>query len=142
MVLSMMPIDDDLVMEIEAVWVLTSVDLPVFFSSGFEDKLEGALISAGCKFTRLIAFKNTLGKVAIVDFLFPECNLIVELDGSEHSASKTIKARDLERDKMFNRSGFWVLRLDNSMVKERIEEAVKIVMAEIEHCLLMGGVFQ
>lgn len=42
---------------------------------------------------------------------------------------------------MFNRSGFWVLRLDNVMIKNRTEEAVKIVMAEIQHCLLMGGVF-
>lgn len=76
------------------------------------------------------------GIVAVPDFVFPDDELIIELDGVSHRDKKQIKL-DIKRDRVFACNGFNVIRikvpLDNDKKaywKVYIEELLKIIKEE------------
>jgi len=76
---------------------------------------------AGAKFRR----QHPVGPY-IADFACPQCNLVVELDGSQHGG-----ATDRERDRQLADPGWRVLRFwDNDALKET-EAVLKTIFAEV-----------
>ena len=65
----------------------------------------------------------------IADFLAPAVKLVVEVDGAGHSLRRTADAR---RDRVFQRLGYRVLRLDAELVCSNLAEAVARVVAELQ----------
>ena len=75
----------------------------------------------GCKFRR----QQPIGNY-IVDFVCFEKQLIIEIDGGQHSLQSTY---DCERNEWLLKEGFRVLRFWNNQVLEEIE-AVKEIIAD------------
>ena len=65
----------------------------------------------------------------IADFLAPAVKLVVEVDGSSHSLRRTADAR---RDRVFQRLGYPVLRIDAELVRCNLAEAVARVVAALQ----------
>ncbi len=66
----------------------------------------------------------------IADFVCLECNLIIELDGGQHSENIEY---DVERDAWLRGQGFTVLRFWNNDVMQNIEsvlEAIRLAVTE------------
>ena len=76
----------------------------------------------GCKFRR----QQPIGNY-IVDFVCFEKQLIIEIDGGQHSQQS---AYDCERDEWLQKEGFRVIRFWNNQVLEEIE-AVKEIIADL-----------
>jgi very-short-patch-repair endonuclease len=66
----------------------------------------------------------------IVDFYYPKCNLVIELDGGQHY-SETGKAKDRTRDDVLSEMGIKVLRFSDRDVFENMSG----VMEKIWGCL-------
>ena len=64
----------------------------------------------------------------IADFLAPAVKLVVEIDGSSHSLRRTADAR---RDRVLQRLGYRVLRIDAELVRCNLVEAVARVVAAL-----------
>jgi very-short-patch-repair endonuclease len=64
----------------------------------------------------------------IVDFLAPAVKLVVEVDGGVHSLRRT---RDARRDRVLQRLGYRVLRIDAELVRCNLAEAVARVVAAL-----------
>jgi very-short-patch-repair endonuclease len=75
----------------------------------------------GCKFRR----QQPIGNY-IVDFVCFEKQLIIEIDGGQHSQQSTY---DCERDEWLHKEGFRVIRFWNNQVLQEIE-AVKEIIAD------------
>lgn len=60
----------------------------------------------------------------VVDYLAPSVRLIVEVDGPYHS--RRVSA-DLRRDRVLQRLGYRVLRLDAELVRHDLQEAVECI---------------
>ena len=60
----------------------------------------------------------------ILDFLAPAVKLVVEVDGAGHSLRRTADAR---RDRVLQRLGYRVLRLDAELVSRRLSLAVEAI---------------
>ncbi len=67
----------------------------------------------------------------IADFYCPECNLVIELDGSHHKDSES-KQYDKERTRYFKALGIKVIRFWNSEVSK---DLVKVLKTIKEHTL-------
>ncbi len=78
----------------------------------------------GRKFRRQYSIYNS-----IVDFCCPSEKIIVELDGDYHGDYVQIE-KDSERDKLFERDGFVVLRFENRFVFQDPE----YLISEIKNC--------
>ena len=57
----------------------------------------------------------------IVDFYCASCNLVIELDGSQHYEDEA-SAADRERDHMLNQLGITVVRYSNDDINRNFEE--------------------
>ncbi len=64
----------------------------------------------------------------IVDFLAPARQLVVEVDGGIHSVRRT---RDARRDRVLQRLGYRVLRIEAELVRSHISEAVALIVAAL-----------
>jgi very-short-patch-repair endonuclease len=64
----------------------------------------------------------------IVDFLAPARKLVVEVDGGVHSVRRT---RDARRDRLLQRLGYRVLRVEAELVRTNITEAVALIVAAV-----------
>jgi very-short-patch-repair endonuclease len=64
----------------------------------------------------------------IADFLAPAVKLVVEVDGATHSLRRTADAR---RDRVLQRVGYRVLRIDAELVRCNLAEAVARVVAAL-----------
>ena len=64
----------------------------------------------------------------IVDFLAPARKLVVEVDGGVHSVRRT---RDARRDRVLQRLGYRVLRIDAELVRCNVTEAVAFIVAAL-----------
>ena len=64
----------------------------------------------------------------IADFLAPAERLVVEVDGPGHSLRRTADAR---RDRVLQRLGYRVLRIDAELVRCNLVEAVARVVAAL-----------
>ena len=64
----------------------------------------------------------------IVDFLAPAEQLVVEVDGAQHSLRRTADAR---RDRTLQRLGYRVLRIDAELVRCNLAEAVARIVAAL-----------
>jgi very-short-patch-repair endonuclease len=64
----------------------------------------------------------------IGDFVAVSARLVVELDGGYHARRR---AADARRDRALQRLGYRVLRLDASLVSERIHDAVAQIRAAL-----------
>ncbi|MEQ8934215.1 MAG: endonuclease domain-containing protein [Amphiplicatus sp.] len=62
----------------------------------------------------------------VVDFLFEEASLVVELDGDQHRTEKGL-SHDRARDAVLREHGFEVLRFPNARVREDMDG----VLAEV-----------
>ena len=60
----------------------------------------------------------------VVDFAAPAARLIVEVDGGYHSQRV---AADTRQDRVLQRLGYRVLRLDAELVRHNLQEAVECV---------------
>ena len=77
----------------------------------------------GCKFRR----QQPIGKY-IADFVCFEKNLIIELDGGQHSDTRIY---DKARDKWLKDEGFVVLRFWNNEVMQNIDGVADVVMEKL-----------
>jgi very-short-patch-repair endonuclease len=69
----------------------------------------------------------------IVDFYAPRANLVVEVDGSQHTQSDHVQM-DQKRDECLAGMGLKVLRFDNVQVLSEIEAVVEVIFRTIrEH---------
>jgi very-short-patch-repair endonuclease len=76
-----------------------------------------------------VAFKRQVPiDRCIVDFLAPARKLVVEVDGGIHSVRR---ARDARRDRVLQRLGYWVLRVDAELVRRTVSAAVALVVAAL-----------
>ena len=66
----------------------------------------------------------------IVDFLCPECNLVIELDGDAHF-SPNIDQYDDPRTEYLERQGLRVIRFENSEIKEDLERVLETIKANL-----------
>jgi len=76
----------------------------------------------------------------IADFLAPAVKPVVEVDGAAHSLRRTADAR---RDRVFQRLGYRVLRIDAVLVRCNLAEAVALIVAasrELAWKVLHGSV--
>ena len=64
----------------------------------------------------------------IADFACVEAGLVVELDGSQHLASRA----DAQRDACIRRQGFRVLRFWNDEVLLRIDDVLEAILRALE----------
>lgn len=64
----------------------------------------------------------------IADFLAPAAKLIVEVDGAGHSLRRTADAR---RDRVLQRLGYRVLRIDAELVRCNLAEAVALIVTAL-----------
>ncbi len=64
----------------------------------------------------------------IADFAAPAAKLVVEVDGAYHSRHQSADAR---RDRNLRRLGYRVLRLQASLVEERLELALSRIRAAL-----------
>ncbi len=64
----------------------------------------------------------------IADFLAPAVKLVVEVDGAGHAQRRTADAR---RDRVLQRLGYRVLRLNAELVRCNLAEAVARVVAAL-----------
>ena len=65
----------------------------------------------------------------IVDFLSSQAKLIVEVDGDDYHARRV--SADAARERKLRRQGYRVLRLQASLVQNRLEEAVLLVQGAL-----------
>lgn len=77
-----------------------------------------------CKFRR----QQPLGKF-IVDFICFEKNLVIEIDGGQHTENE---AYDQARDEWLQSQGFTVLRFWNNDVLGNIDGVADAIMEELE----------
>jgi very-short-patch-repair endonuclease len=64
----------------------------------------------------------------ILAFVCLECRLVVELDGSQHRASRE---SDLARTRWLEHHGFKVIRFNNSEVWEALDDVLMVIREEI-----------
>jgi crossover junction endodeoxyribonuclease RuvC len=64
----------------------------------------------------------------IADFLAPAVRLVIEVDGGHHAEQARADAR---RDAVLARAGYRVLRLDASLVEQKLEAALARVQAAL-----------
>ena len=75
----------------------------------------------GLKFKRQVPIDGR-----IVDFVCFDARLIIELDGGQHSGSKS----DLLRDRHFDAQGFHTIRFWNNGVEEDLDGVCQTILAE------------
>jgi very-short-patch-repair endonuclease len=66
----------------------------------------------------------------IVDFLCPECGLVIELDGNAHF-SPNIDQYDDPRTSFLEEQGLRVLRFENSEIKEDLDRVLETIKANL-----------
>ena len=64
----------------------------------------------------------------ILDFLAPSVKLVIEVDGACHSLRRTADAR---RDRVLQRLGYRVLRIDAELVRCNLADAVALIVAAL-----------
>jgi very-short-patch-repair endonuclease len=79
----------------------------------------------GCKFRR----QEPIGKY-IVDFVCQEKQIIIEVDGGQHSEEQE---RDSKRDSWLQGQGYKVLRFWNNEVLTNIEGVLEIIRVNFKH---------
>ena len=67
----------------------------------------------------------------IVDFFIPKAKLVIEVDGSQHSASENV-ARDQRRDAYMNGVGFQVLRFNSVAVLKETDAVVDVIARAVQ----------
>lgn len=80
---------------------------------------------SGVKFRR----QQPIGKY-IVDFVSYEVNLIIELDGGQHS-TRVGKSKDTKRKQELESLGYRVLRFWNNELLKNIDDALDIIHREL-----------
>jgi len=77
-----------------------------------------------------VAFKRQapLGERYIADFFAPSANLVVEVDGGVHRASR---AADRRRDEKLGRLGYRVVRVSAELVLGDPERALEVIRAAL-----------
>ena len=85
-----------------------------------------------------VAFRRQvlIGNRYIVDFLAPSIKLAVEVDGLYHARRGVADAR---RERVLQRLGYRVLRLDADLVLTRLAEAVDLVRVEAANAEGLGA---
>ena len=68
----------------------------------------------------------------IVDFLFPEINLVVEVDGAYHSEREQIED-DVRRERDLNNMNYNVIRFSNEEILYDIEKVIERILRELEY---------
>jgi very-short-patch-repair endonuclease len=62
----------------------------------------------------------------IVDFICPEKNIVIEIDGGQHAANEAL---DLQRSAFLNKMGYRVLRFWNNEVLQETEAVLEAIFA-------------
>lgn len=83
-----------------------------------EGVFKSMLDSAGLKYEFQKPF-NSASNLYIADFVFPEFNIIVEVDGASHNDKQQY---DHNRDKWFGSRGYKTIRLKNSVAEKITKE--------------------
>jgi very-short-patch-repair endonuclease len=66
----------------------------------------------------------------VVDFLCPECGLVIELDGDAHF-SPNIDQYDDPRTRYLEKQGLRVLRFENREIKEDFDQVLETIKANL-----------
>ena len=70
----------------------------------------------------------------IVDFYAPAAKLVIEVDGSQHSAAEG-RRKDLQRDRYLTAQGLLVLRFDNLQVLQNPEAVTERIISVVRERL-------
>ena len=65
----------------------------------------------------------------ILDFLIPNFGIVIEIDGSQHNSSEI--EYDSKRDEFLESLGLYVVRFDNELVRNNLEEVIITIMKAI-----------
>lgn len=92
---------------------------------------EQKLWSALCRNQLGVGFRRQVpvGGKYIADFLAPSARLIVEVDGGSHTGRES---RDRRRDRVLERLGYRVVRLDAELVVSDLAGAIARVLSAVE----------
>lgn len=66
----------------------------------------------------------------ILDFLIPECNLVVEIDSIKHHTSKEDVKKDNKKTRLLNKAGYHVIRLQNNQITHFSESEFNILIKD------------
>ena len=66
----------------------------------------------------------------IVDFICPEKNLIIELDGGQHNEIDNIKY-DIKRTQYLNSQGYKVIRFWNNEIRDNFDGVMEAIVREL-----------
>ena len=80
----------------------------------------------GYKFKRQVLIGNY-----IVDFLCPEKNLIIEIDGGQHNEFDNF-LEDEKRTKYLKNNGYRIIRFWNNEIRENIESVCEVIKENLE----------
>ena len=67
----------------------------------------------------------------IVDFYIPKKQLVIEIDGIQHS-TREHKEKDQERDKFLEKEGLRVLRFSNESIRKNFVAVCQVILNHIE----------
>lgn len=96
-----------------------------------QTKQEQALEKVVCKFgVRYRTQHLFMGQKAIVDFLFPDFSLVVEVDDPSHEENDK-KAKDIERTNRLNTLGLDVLRFTNYEIDKRLSYVEETILLNL-----------
>jgi very-short-patch-repair endonuclease len=62
----------------------------------------------------------------IVDFICPEKNLVIEVDGGPHAKNEEL---DIQRSAYLNKMGYWVFRFWNNQVLHETDAVLEAIFA-------------
>ena len=68
----------------------------------------------------------------IVDFLLPDINLVIEVDGAYHSEREQIED-DERRERDLNKMNYNVIRFSNEEILYDIEKVIERILRELEY---------
>jgi len=69
-----------------------------------------------------------------IDIAIPRAKLNIEIDGFHHHLNPNQALRDLKRTYYSFRKGFFTVRIPNSLVENRLEDAVEYILKFLDEC--------
>ena len=112
-------------------------------SKEFRQRLRNSLTAAEAVLWNSLKHRQLAGKKFrrqagigryVVDFLCPECGLVIELDGDAHF-SPNIDQYDDPRTRYLEKQGLKVLRFENNEIAEYLDRVLETIKANLKNTL-------
>ncbi len=90
------------------------------------------LIMPEVKFHEIVEDVNNSFSDNYADFYFPQCKLVIEIDGIQHE-SEIDKLKDMERDDYLKKQGITILRIPVREIKDYIKGNKQLILRKIQY---------